>query len=118
MKKGVSAWLILWDSPNKAEIPENYIAAILNPRLNWKKVAKITELLYANMWYTPSERIRVATKRWNPYKAQYWNRGIITCGHNPYLEAFIVDDLRTEEMNDEEKITYKRRQYPEPSKKL
>lgn len=114
-KKGVSAWLILWDSPVKTKIQKDKVAAILNPRLRREYIAKIMELLYANASYNYDERIGFATRKWNPYPAQFNGRGReITCGHNPYLEAFIVDDLKTiTDENGKEKITFKKRSKPE-----
>jgi hypothetical protein len=118
-QKGVSAWLILWDSSDKTKVPKDEVAAILNPRLREKYIAKIMELLYANAFYNYDERIGFATRKWNSCPAQFngW-KGEITCGHNPYLEAFIVDDLRTiTDENGKEKITFKKRSKPEIRKK-
>jgi len=119
-KKGVSAWLILWDSPNKKYIPKEKVAAILSPRLRGSYIAKIVELLYANASYTYSERIDSATRKWNPYPAKFngWE-GEIICGGNPYLEAFLVDDLKTTiDKHDREEITFKRRPRPQINKDI
>lgn len=113
-KKGVSAWLILWDGTSENQTPKDKVAAILNPRLTSSDIAKIAELLYANASYTYSERIDFATRKWNPYPTQYngW-KGEITCGHNPFLEAFLVDDLQViTDKNGKEKIIFKKRPRP------
>lgn len=114
-KKGVSAWLILWNSSNEAKIPKDKVAAILSPKLAGRYVATIMQLLYANAAYNYAERINFATRKWNPYPAQFngWE-GEITCGHNPYLEAFLVDDLKTiTDKNAQEEIIFKKRPKPE-----
>lgn len=114
--KGISAWLIVWDSSNRAKIPRANIAAILSPRLGGSYISKIVELLYANACYTYSERIRIAAGKRNPYSSEYGRYGgEIICGANPYLEAFLVDDLKTITDEDgQEKIIFKKRQKPTP----
>ena len=57
-------------------------------------------MIYANEFYTCRERIAFAKdKKLNPYGATFddiegipW-QGRILCGHNPWLEARLVDNL-------------------------
>ena len=95
------AWLVTWESTgyqSKAEI-----VAIINYRYPPIKIKDIIELLYINNRLTLSERLKYAKNRKNnPYPAEFesikgvpW-QGRITCGHNPWLYARIVDNLRIE----------------------
>ncbi len=100
-KKGISAWLVKWDHCGGHARPAETVAAVLNPRLSGQKVREIVELLYANDRYDASQRIAVVRNpRSNPYPAHFgelggvpW-QGDIRCGHNPCLEARLVDNLR------------------------
>ena len=70
---------------------------ILNPRKSEKGVAEIVECLYAAHAYSPAEMLRIAkSKRANPYPAKIEHYGRIHCGHNPFLYARLVSDLRVE----------------------
>jgi hypothetical protein len=101
---GISAWLVTWEHTGEHAKPHpDTVAAILSPRLSARRVLETVELLYANESYDPSERIAIAkTRRENPYPARFgvfhgvpW-QGEITCGHNPWLEAHLVTNLRAE----------------------
>ena len=57
--------------------------------------------------------------RKNPYPAEFAGKwtGAITCGHNPYLEAFLADDVRLIQTADgSEELGYKRREPPPVAK--
>ena len=99
--RGISAWLVTWEHAGEHAKPRQRVAAVLNPRLSGQKVLEIVELLYANEPYNPSERIAVArSRRSNPYPARFGSlegvpwEGEIVCGHNPWLEARLVRNLR------------------------
>ncbi len=100
-ERGISAWLVTWEHAGDHAKPRQRVAAVLNPRLSGQRVRELVELLYANELYDPSERIAFIKDRGrNPYPAQFgslggvpWT-GEIVCGHNPWLEARIVDNLR------------------------
>jgi hypothetical protein len=119
--RGISAWLITWESMgNHVETP-NKIAVILDPRMKPDRVKTIIELLYVNEEYSLSDRISYAkSKRNNPYPAEYdaiggvkW-QGRITCGHNPWLEARLVDNLKVRlDDNGEEQIIWVDRKPPD-----
>lgn len=96
------------------------IAAILNPRTGSGRVAEIVELLYANATYSLDERLDVVRSRGNnPYRVE-WARingvrwtGEMICGHNPYLEAYLVDELRVEVNGEgQERLRWKKRARP------
>jgi hypothetical protein len=114
------AWLITWEWCGDHAKVKNQIAAILNYRLPGKKVKEIIELIYVNTYYSFRERLAYAkNKKDNPYPATFdkingisWT-GSITCGHNPYIYARIVDDLKvTKDKNEQESLSWKERQRP------
>jgi hypothetical protein len=99
----MKAWLITWEWVGEHVKVDNEIAAILNSRLSSKKVIEIIELLYMNASYTFSEQLAyVKNKRKNPYPPYYGTLGNIPwlgeiyCGHNPYLYARQVRNLRVQ----------------------
>jgi hypothetical protein len=105
-KRGITAWLVTWDHVGEHAQPPRPIAAVLSRRWGADRVAQIVELLYANEYYSISERIAYAGESFNPYPARRgtlygvpWD-GEICCGHNPFLYARLVDNLRTEGEDD------------------
>ena len=116
------AWLITWEwQGGHAKVKDN-IASILNYRLSSERVLEIVELLYANNKYDLSERLAYAkNKKNNPYPAEYHRikliryMGRITCGHNPWLYARVVDNIRIEHNNDgREILKWDERPIPSP----
>jgi hypothetical protein len=95
-------WLVTWESAGgraATEIREP-IAAILSGRMSGRQIAQILEYLYASRYYTPAEWLAWAKTGTPPYHATLgelgghtWE-GEVSCGHNPYLYARKVDDLR------------------------
>jgi hypothetical protein len=124
--RGIVAWLITWEavgSGAKAAVKDQ-VAAVLNPRLSGRRVAQIVELLYANSAYCPSERIQVAKNRKRcPYPVIFdrlsgirWE-GNMTCGHNPFLEARVVDDLHVvQDEKGDERFVWTERPRPDMSR--
>ena len=122
--RGISAWLITWESVSDHAKPTDVVAAVLNPRLSGRRVLEIVELLYANASYDTSERIAfVKSPQRNPYRAQFgklhdgvpWE-GEIICGHNPWLEARLVSNLRAERDADGlEQFVWEERPRPAPA---
>lgn len=97
MKRGQKAWLVTWDWNGSHAAVEDYIAAILRPRLSQRIIGEIVECLYAVHAYTPRELAYWSKRpKDNPYKAQ-WDNGRCYCGHNPSLHANYVHDLVIEE---------------------
>jgi hypothetical protein len=116
----MKAWLVTWEWVGDHAKRADVIAALLNPRLSAKRVGDIVELLYANEYYSLGERMAyIPKKKKNPYPAVFgrvdgvqW-RGQITCGHNPFLFARLVDDLRVAfDERGTEQATWKERPPP------
>lgn len=94
-------WLVTWESASDQDVNSRHIATILNGRMSDRRVCDIVEQLYANTYYSLAERLVCARNRkHNPYPAYYntvdgvplaWD---IYCGHNPWLHARLVDNLR------------------------
>jgi hypothetical protein len=95
--KGVRAWLITWEWVGDHAKPPNKVVEILDPRLSEERVRQIVELLYHRDALL-SEKIAWRLRhRQQPYPAKFtrfhgvdWT-GEITCGHNPWLHARLVD---------------------------
>lgn len=74
------------------------VVTVLSARTNIKDVQSYVEQRYIEASASLDEKLGYA--RYNdpvepPYRAQC-GRGVIHCGHNPWLEAKKVDDLRVE----------------------
>lgn len=98
-RKGLSAWLITWEWSGHHAEPQEKIVDILDPRMSPESVREIVELLYhrkASLSERVAWRLR---KRKQPYPAEFVTiegvrrAGQITCGHNPWLTARLVDNL-------------------------
>ncbi len=106
--RGRSAWLVTWDwMGDHAQVPpSDVIAGIFSPRLGYKTIMQLVETLYAAREYDATDKLSALTH--NPYKAHLgtiqvnvsgcshsakW-QGEVTCGHNPFLHARLVDRLR------------------------
>lgn len=94
--KGIKAWLVTWEWINDVNAVADKVVAILNPRWPMSRVASIVEIIYAMCSYTIEEMITITRHTdSNPYKSTN-ERGIINCGHNPWLEARKVGNLLVE----------------------
>jgi hypothetical protein len=88
------AWVVTWVGSNTHTQP---VVAVLDYRLGAKSVRDIVKLLFAVQQYTPEEQLRyVKSPKDNPYPAAVSMFQRITCGHNPFLFARQVSDLRME----------------------
>lgn len=119
----ITAWLITWEWTGDHARREDSIAAILSPRLTFEKIKEIVEMIYTNEFYTYRERIAFTkNKKANPYPATFddiddipW-QGRIHCGHNPWLEARLVDNLRVfQNPNGDEQLSWDERPKPDIS---
>lgn len=122
-RPGIKAWLVTWEWCSEHAKRDDKVAAIFNPRLGAERIREYVQFMYASESYTLSERMDWALdKTKNPYPAQFgtldgvsW-QGQIICGHNPWLEARLVDDLSVEvEPEGKEKPTWKERPKPDIS---
>jgi hypothetical protein len=98
----MKAWLVTWEWVGDHAKREKKVAAVLNPRLGGARVRELVEFLYATENYTTGELMALAKGGKNPYPAIFgtlngapWE-GQIHCGHNPFLFARLVDDLKVE----------------------
>jgi len=99
-KRGRKAWLVTWEWSGDHAKREQKVAAVFRPQLSGKRVRELVECLYSFSEYTSRERMVFGLGLSpNPYPAQFgtidgisWE-GVISCGHNPWLEARLVDDL-------------------------
>jgi hypothetical protein len=117
------AWLVTWECMGDHAKVDNPIAAILHYSLPAKKVKEIVELIYVNTHFSLAERLTYAKNRKNtPYPAEYdtihdvsWE-GRIVCGHNPSLDARLVDELTLKvDEKGKEILTWKERKKPDAS---
>src|SRR5262249_10276910 len=105
---GISAWLVTWEHADAHAKPPGRVAAVYNTRGSPERVKELVELLYVGASFAIFEQIAYANNRsFNPYPARFGSlRGIlcwmgeIYCGHDPWLFARLVDNLRTEESGD------------------
>jgi len=119
----ITAWLITWEWAGDHARREDRIAGILSSRLTAEQIKEIVETIYANEFYTYRERIAFAKDRKaNPYPATFddidgipW-QGRIRCGHNPWLEARLVDNLLVlQGANGDEELSWDERPNPDIS---
>jgi len=109
------AWLIEWKWVGDDSKVEKPLIAIMNWRISGHHMLKIIEQYYVNEMYSLSERIAYAkNKNTNPYPAYFgpYKNGDCTwevyCGHNPYIYARHVDDVKVVlDGNGEEVLTWK-----------
>jgi hypothetical protein len=112
---GRKAWLVTWDwAGDHAAVPEQeVVAAILRPQTSPKTVKELMERLYAAHEFSAADKLSALT--YNPYPAHFGSLtvnerlpsgatrpltapfvGQIYCGHNPFLYARLVDNLRVD----------------------
>jgi hypothetical protein len=107
--RGRKAWLVTWEwAGNHAKVPdEDVVAAVLRPQVGSETVRRLVEFLYAQREYAPEDKL--AALDHNPYPAMFGrcrfidsdgtvrsvaSAGEVVCGHNPWLRARLVDNLR------------------------
>lgn len=94
----MKAWLIRWNWAGNHAAVDNPIVTVLSARTNIKDIQAYVEQRYIEATASLDEKLDYA--RYNdpvepPYRARR-ERGVIHCGHNPWLEAKKVDDLKVE----------------------
>ena len=127
----MKAWLVTWEWLGDHAAVEEPIVSILSPRLSDETVRKHVEQLYADLSYSFSERLRFVRKRGeNPYPAEFIKKRIIVdksgregpmltgriiCGHNPFLYAQKVADIRVQrDEKGDERLCWTEIPIPEP----
>ena len=104
---GIRAWLITWEGyggerPGESffegrfhphVIAEHQVVAVLSADLATETVRAFTESVYRAHAFTAAEQISQAAGGHKPYPAEVQGPSWIMCGHNPWLEARIVENL-------------------------
>jgi len=99
----MKAWIIIWQWMGDHAAMEKPLVKIVSARCSPETVRQYVQFYYSSTIYSPDEQMRHS--RYNkpeepPYIAEYERlsgvryQGRITCGHNPYLEAFIADNIQ------------------------
>lgn len=98
-----SAWLVMWDGTSVDKwAQEKRIVAVFDARTSPEKIRSFMEEYYKTDKYSLEEKVRFSSnpkKKQNPYPAEFQRVGdgnflkSITCGHNPFLNARIVEQL-------------------------
>jgi len=102
VRKKTRAWIVTWQGTQEPAFPESKPVAVFNKRIGSNRIKEYVELIYSLACYSPEEKLRFALDPdSNPYPAKISmnekDRQIyITCGHNPYLDARIVDNPKIE----------------------
>lgn len=115
-KQGRKAWLVTWEwTGEHAAVPQrDIVAAVINSQIGPKNVKRFVEHLYAARKYEAVEKLEALSD--NPYPARFGTiqvevslsdgevvqqtvsfDGQVICGHNPYLYARLVENLRAKD---------------------
>ncbi|MDQ3697197.1 MAG: hypothetical protein M3373_04130, partial [Gemmatimonadota bacterium] len=90
----MKAWLVSWDWVGEDNAVVDPIVCVLPPQWSIERVRRAVQVLYAVSAYTVTELAEFAKRpRRNPYRAES-SGAQITCGHNPFLVARVVSDLK------------------------
>ena len=100
------AWLIKWCWAGDYAAVDHPIVTVLSARTSAREVRRYVEQRYIEKTASLDEMLSYA--RYNcpqepPYPAEL-EQGRIHCGHNPWIEASLVDDLRVEVGADGEEV--------------
>lgn len=94
------AWVVTWEWCGDHAKKNKEIISFFDYRVNERFIKRFVERIYADSEYTLNERLRfLKYPSQNPYKAEYGSIGLVTCGHNPWINAKIVLNLRIENNN-------------------
>lgn len=102
--RGIAAWVVTWEGTGRhASRKAGKIELILRHTVPPKIVAEVVEALYLRASDSIGAQVRGAKVRGHrPYPARFdevdgvpWHDRL-ECGHNPWLEARRVKDLRVE----------------------
>lgn len=117
-----SAWLITWEWIGEHAAVDKKIVAVINYRRSSSYIKDMVEQFYISIKYNTREKAACAKdSHANPYPAHYGNlRGVpwhgrITCGHNPYLYARLVSNVRLERKGNDSIVVWDERPIPNPS---
>lgn len=93
----MKAWIIKWSWIGDHAAVDRPIVAVLSARTSPETVRKYVEFFYLAQQSLDDQigQARYNKPNPNPYPAEFvdnW-QGAVTCGHNPFLEAFLADDV-------------------------
>jgi hypothetical protein len=87
-----TAWLVTRQGTRGRRVK---VVAVLNSRWSVRRVANAVELFYGSQTYSAPEMARFAVRpSANPYRPTIEKFGRMDCGHNPWLYARRVSNLR------------------------
>ena len=97
-----SAWLVFWNRALSADEDDNSpIVTIIDSRKRPERVADFLEQFYMASCYSLREKLHYASRpKDNPYRSsinynhEQGRLTSITCGHNPWVEARFVKNVR------------------------
>ena len=100
------AWLIKWRWEGAHAAVDDPVVTVLSARIGEKKIRRYVERRYIEKYASFEEKLSYAhyTRPQEPPYPAILERGRIHCGHNPWLEASKVDDLRVEADADGEEV--------------
>jgi len=114
-----SAWVVTWEWSHRDAAVDRKVAALLNYRKTGHFVRDVVEYLYMNRGYNAAEMAQCAKDpSSNPYSARFADvKGVpfidrIYCGHNPYLYARRVSNVRPAQGHDDGAIEWDERPFP------
>lgn len=88
-----SAWLVTW--VGTTGVPDDHVVAILNCRNSGGSIRNFVEQLFVTLQADTEMKLAYAKKpKDTPYRASMTPFQRITCGHNPWLYARLVTDLK------------------------
>jgi hypothetical protein len=91
----MKAWLVTWEWLSNEATVADHIAAILNSRWSIQRVAQTVEFLYIKGTACASDMAAYARRSTSqPYRVEGDFNGRMTCGHNPWLFARLVSNLK------------------------
>lgn len=102
-KRKKSAWLLTWEYANDDRRPiSDRVIAIRDGRMSSEKIKEFVEQTYIASLYSLDEKMHYSSHaKDNPYPAVYGMHpkggrclAKMTCGHNPFIMARVVRDLR------------------------
>lgn len=97
---------------------ERQLVAVLSGRVGHRRVRDFVRLFWAAHQLDADELIAQAKGVAMPYEPQFGRlanavyTGEITCGHNPWIYARLVANLRTERVDDARRLMWERHVLP------
>ena len=90
----MKGWVVTWNGTEEG-LDRGRIVAVYNYRRSPEQVRKAVEQLYIDLKYDEEEKVEFAANpKNNPCPAQVDQLSRITCGHNPWLYARLVNNIR------------------------